>query len=270
MEVINCEQGSEEWFMHRKGIPTASCFSKIVQPSLASKTTKNTTKKTEKLIQIAFDEGDITADSMVEGMKNAVRIKAGESLTNESEGHFILEPGATLITQGGFKPSASARDYICLLIAESKFKAPAQWLDILKAVRHGIESEPEARRLYEFMHDTTVEQVGFCKTDDGRFGSSPDGLVEDRKGGLEIKCPNADTHFGYVMDAILPHKYRLQVHGSMFVTGCEYWDFMSYTEGEDPFIIRTHRDDYTDKLGAALDLFYTELTAAREKFGVTV
>jgi len=54
MKVIDCEQGSDEWFMHRKGIPTASCFSKIVQPQIHSRTITNTNKNAEKIIQVAF------------------------------------------------------------------------------------------------------------------------------------------------------------------------------------------------------------------------
>ena len=32
MQVLDIEQGSPEWFEARKGLPTASCFSKIITP----------------------------------------------------------------------------------------------------------------------------------------------------------------------------------------------------------------------------------------------
>ena len=165
--------------------------------------------------------------------------------------------------------SKSLNGYISQLIAEAKMKAPAQWIGT-EDMQRGNELEPEARRLYEFINEKAVEQVGFCMTDDRRFGCSPDGFIDDRKGGLEIKCPRLETHIGYVMASKLPTAYKVQVHASMFVTGCKYWDFMSYAPEADPFILRVERDDFTDKLGAALDEFYKELTAAREKFGVTV
>ena len=41
----------------------------------------------------------------------------------------------------------------------------------------GIEREPEARELYEFLRSVDVEEVGFITTDDGTAGCSPDGLV---------------------------------------------------------------------------------------------
>lgn len=33
LQIINCEQGSEEWLRARMGIPTASCFSKVMAGS---------------------------------------------------------------------------------------------------------------------------------------------------------------------------------------------------------------------------------------------
>jgi len=43
MQVLNLEQGTESWFEARKGIPTASCFSKIVTPSKGDKSTSSKT-----------------------------------------------------------------------------------------------------------------------------------------------------------------------------------------------------------------------------------
>jgi len=200
MKVIDCEQQTPEWYMHRKGVPSASEMSKI-------------------------------------------------------------------ITSTG-KRSSSIDGYIAQLIIEATVKAPAQWIGT-EEMQRGNDLEPEARRLYSFLKEKPVEQVGFCLTDDRRFGCSPDGFIDDRKGGLEIKCPKLEIHVGYGIKGILPTAYKVQVHASMFVTGCNYWDFMSYHPDVDPFILRVERDDFTDKLGEALDSFYKELTAAREKFGVT-
>ena len=43
MQVLNLEQGTESWFEARKGIPTASCFSKIVNPSKGDKSASSKT-----------------------------------------------------------------------------------------------------------------------------------------------------------------------------------------------------------------------------------
>jgi len=43
MQVLNLEQGTQEWLDARKGIPTASSFSKIVTPSKGDKSTSSKT-----------------------------------------------------------------------------------------------------------------------------------------------------------------------------------------------------------------------------------
>jgi len=199
MKVIDCIQQTPEWYMHRKGIPTASEFSKI-------------------------------------------------------------------ITSGG-KLSKSLDKYLSELITESKCNAPAYWVGNEHTER-GNQLEPEAREAYAFMNDCEIEEVGFCLTDDGRFGCSPDGFIDKRKGGIEIKCPKMEIHIEYMMKNRLPPAYAVQVHGNMFVTGAEYWDFVSYAESCDLFVLRIERDDFTEKLGKALDDFWPLLEAAREKFGV--
>jgi len=201
MQVIDCIQQTPEWFLIRKGIPTASCFSQI-------------------------------------------------------------------ITSTG-KLSASLDKYLALLIAESKLMAARDWIGNEHTERGNL-LEPEARRAYEWETDTPIEIVGFVKTDDGKFGCSPDGFIDGRKGGIEIKCPKPEIHIEYCMKDRLPPTYAVQVHGSMVVTGCDYWDFMSYAEGADPFIKRIERDDFTAKVSDALDEFYIKLEAARKQFGVTI
>ena len=173
---------------------------------------------------------------------------------------------SNIITSTG-KASTSVDKYISLLISESKLDCPRDWIGTDDMI-HGNQYEPVARDLYAFLNDKEVEQVGFCLTDDGRYGCSPDGLIDDREGGLEIKCPRLETHIEYVMKAVLPTKYKIQVHGCMYVTGAKYWDFMSYFKGQDPFIIRIEADEFTESIGVALDEFYIKLEAAREKFGV--
>jgi hypothetical protein len=131
------------------------------------------------------------------------------------------------------------------------------------AMRHGTLMEPEARRWYEFETAQPVRQVGFCTTDDGAFGCSPDGLVGE-DGGLELKNPAPQTHVRYLFEGNLPAEYRCQVHGQLIVTGRAWWDFVSYCPGLPPFLFRVFPDDFTDKLRAALaefDMSYRSMLA---------
>ena len=112
-------------------------------------------------------------------------------------------------------------------------------------MERGVELEPVARDLYSEIMDVKVQEVGFITPDEDTpyaewVGISPDGVIKNSL--LEIKCPKARTHLEYIEANKLPSEYRYQVQGQLFVTGFEYCDFMSYSEGMKPFIIRVYPD----------------------------
>jgi len=79
-------------------------------------------------------------------------------------------------------------------------------------------------------------------------------MVEEK--GLEIKSPLLKTHLRYLLDGKFPLDYFQQVQGSLYITGFETWDFMSYYPGIKPFIITvTRNEDFIKNLDAALDEF---------------
>lgn len=143
-----------------------------------------------------------------------------------------------LITMKG-EPSKQAEKYLYKLAGE-KVSGIVEDTYQNGAMIRGCELEDEARELYQFITGNDVEQVGFCLTD--YCGCSPDGLIGD-DGGLEIKCPNMATHVEYLLNGGLPSTYYQQVHGSMYVTGRKWWDFMSYYPNIKPFIVRVERDE---------------------------
>ncbi len=96
------------------------------------------------------------------------------------------------------------------------------------AMIHGTETEPEARRAYEFFADRDVQETGFVPHPSiGMAGASPDGLVGD-DGLLEIKCPNSATHIDVLLTGIIPDKYVKQMMFQMACTGRQWCDFASY------------------------------------------
>jgi len=190
MKIIDCIQGSDEWFKARCGIPTASEFSSIIT------TQGKTSKSREKyMYQIA-----------------------GERLLGKSvEGY----------TNGN--------------------------------MQRGQELEAEAREAYELITSQEVKQVGFCLSDNGLYGVSPDGLIGD-EGGLEIKCPTLPVHILYLLENKLPTDYVQQVFGQLLVTGRKYVDFFSYFPGIKPLLIRVERDDkFITILETELKLFCEDL-----------
>ncbi|WP_278976722.1 YqaJ viral recombinase family protein [Oligella urethralis] len=157
--TLDCEQGSDEWFKARLGIPTATGLSSIVSASGAKSTASNA---------------------------------------------YLAE----LIAE-------------CVLGAEEGFKS--------KSMQRGNDLEPLARGAYEFLNDVEVTQVGGIYLNDNKdLMISPDGIMPGLKKGLEIKCPDMKTHIKYILEEVLPSEYIIQVQSSLWVTGYESWDFMSY------------------------------------------
>lgn len=122
------------------------------------------------------------------------------------------------------------------------------------AMRHGIECEPQARAAYAVLRGVEVRMVGFCVADCGRYGSSPDGLI-DPEGAVEIKCPVRETHERYLRRGGLPPEYRPQVHGHLIVTGRSWCDFFSFHEEIEPHLVRVVPDEYTRALRVCLEQF---------------
>lgn len=170
-------------------------------------------------------------------------------------------------------PSASMDELIYTLVAERMSNAEPGPMDeyISPAMREGIRNEPHARRWYEAFTDLEVRKVGFCLTDCGRFGCSPDGLLysdaDSLAGCVEIKCPQMKAQTKYLLQGELPADYKCQVHGELLVTGLPFVDFVSYCPGLETFHIRVVPDSFTAKLAECLDIFWAKYVAALRKVG---
>lgn len=167
-----------------------------------------------------------------------------------------------IVTPGG-KASSQAEGYLHQLVAERLLGHPIDggetpWMS------RGSLVESEAVALYELQHGVDTEAVGFCTTDDGMAGASPDRLVGD-DGGLELKCPSAAVHVGYLLD-VEPRKYWPQIQGAMWVTGRQWWQFMSYCPELPPALIRFERDEeFIASLARAVATFSEHVDAAHRK-----
>jgi hypothetical protein len=167
-----------------------------------------------------------------------------------------------IITASTMKAAAAQESYLYDLIAERYAPIwPIPDDRMSKEMRYGVDTEPHARAWYEFDRNETVRQVGFCLSDCGRYGASTDGLVGE-DGVLELKCPKLSTHARYLIEGVLPSEYRAQVHGELLVTGRRWCDFVSYTDGLPPFVVRVEPDEFTAALAVELDRFCNRLEAA--------
>lgn len=122
--------------------------------------------------------------------------------------------------------------------------------------------EEEAIPWFEYEFGEQIERVGLIMTDDGTVGCSPDGLLGE-DGGIEIKCPYSETHIKYLLDNKLPADYAAQVHGSLYVTGREWWKFVSYRRGFPAFVLKVNRDNaIIRQIDAALQAFQEKFNTA--------
>ena len=144
-----------------------------------------------------------------------------------------------IITTKG-EPSKSRTKYLHQLAGE-RITGSKEESYQSAAMSRGIEMEAEARSLFCMVHDAEVQEVGLCIEDDGRWGCSPDGLIGD-DGGIEIKCPQLATQVDYLLSNKIPSTYYQQVQGSMFVTGRDYWWFVSYYPGMKSLMIKATPD----------------------------
>jgi hypothetical protein len=139
-----------------------------------------------------------------------------------------------------------------------------------KAMRNGLEREPEARRFAEFEMDKEIREVGLVFDDLDQYCCSPDGLLVGDDAGIELKVPNGDTHIGYLRAGELPQCYRPQCHWSMVVTGFDRWWFMSWSPIAAPLLIEVRRDEYTAKVAENMKRWWGEYMEAWSKIEATL
>jgi len=121
--------------------------------------------------------------------------------------------------------------------------------------------EESAKPNFTVETDLEITNVGFVTTDDGKIGCSPDGLLGESSG-VEIKCPKAETHIGYLLAGGLPKQYVAQAQGSIWVTGREHWRFYSYRRRMPSLNIVVKRDEVFQKaLSDALEAFLSAFEA---------
>jgi len=164
--------------------------------------------------------------------------------------------------------SKSADNYMYQLAIENITNKYAGKEFSSPAMKRGLEYEPEARELFEFIHGIEIKQVGMIYQDEEKkYSASPDGLFEDT--GVEIYCPESASA-GYCFtypDKAIKHagKYQ-QIQGTMFIGEFNRYYFMCYYPDMAPLIIEVKRNEqFISALSKELDLFVGKLIKAIKK-----
>lgn len=177
-------------------------------------------------------------------------------------------PGASgmdkIITSTG-KPSTQRNKYLYQMAGEMILGEKAETFQS-GHMQRGTEMEPEAREVFEFIHGP-VQQCGLIYQDERKlWHCSPDGIMPEKKAGLEIKCPSLPVHMEYLDKGKLPTAYKIQVQASMMVTGWSGWYFMSYYPGLRPLILKVSRhQELIEEIQKSVELFCLDLTKIVEK-----
>jgi hypothetical protein len=167
-----------------------------------------------------------------------------------------------ILTPKTMRISAQAETYRNELLSEWLLGEPFSG-DITEFMQRGTELEPDAIAWYEMQRDADVSPPGFLLTDDRRYGATPDGLI-GTEGGLEIKCPSAAVHVGYLLD-MESDKYKAQVQGGLLVSERDWWDLVSYHPTLPSVVVRVYRDEaFIEALRGVLTAFCDQLDAAKE------
>lgn len=228
MIIVDCEQGSPEWFRARAGACTASMFAEV-----------------RKRVGALTDQQAAYVDAILSGMdEKTAREAAGYKSAPKSEGIAKALRGESV---GDFTDAAKA--YAFRLAVERISGEPLDEADRFEtyAMRRGRELEPEARKVHEFQCDVIVDPCGLALTEDRKFGASADGLI-GADGGAEYKCLMDPTR---IMDVILHREigeYLPQVQGCLWLTGRKWFHFCLYVPaladiGKALTVFEVQRDD---------------------------
>jgi predicted phage-related endonuclease len=115
------------------------------------------------------------------------------------------------------------------------------------ALQWGQDVEPAAVAAYQAETGEIVTMCGFVQHPEYDFiGASPDFLVNDDGGG-EIKSPeSSEVHLETLLVG-LPPEHIEQIQGGLWVTGRQWWDFVSFhpdfPDHLRTYIQRVQRDD---------------------------
>lgn len=144
--------------------------------------------------------------------------------------------------------AAARRDYRMQLVLERLTGEPQDSGYVNADMQWGIDTEPKAFAAYEAVTGRMADRCGFVAHDTHMVGCSPDGVLDDFAGIVELKCPKSATHWGYLRDGKVPPEHLAQMTHALWVTGAQYCDFLSF----DPrfqhdtmrtFYVRVERDE---------------------------
>lgn len=212
VRIIECAQGSQEWLQARAGVITASMFSTV-----------------RAKVGMLDEKQQAYVSAILSGKSEAeARDVAGYKAAPKSDGVRRALAGESI---GEW--SDTAKNYAFRLAVERISGLPLDEGFQTWSMKRGHELEPEARMEHETQTGLIVQRAGFVVTDDGAFGASADGLINDDEGS-EYKCfidPEKLRSFWIDNDA---SGVMEQAQGCMWLTGRKRWHICLYCPALQP------------------------------------
>lgn len=264
------QQGTPEWYEAKRGVPSASGFSRIIT-------------SVGKRCVLPQGHGSVCCTDVGVQCRLPITVLARKKMIEKPcvlpSGHASpcyakMPTGSERCPHMIPQLSDGASGYIAELIADTVSQNPNYFTTQGHPIRrpfsnehteNGMQLEHESRLAFEMDSGLKTEQVGLCLSDDGRFAFSPDALIIGHPAGLELKCPALHTQADYLMKGTLPSEYRQQVHGALAISGFTHYWFYSYSPPLDPLLLRIEPDEYTEALKAALEQFHGRYMEAKRK-----
>ncbi len=239
MRFIEAPQGTQEWMDARCGRITASMF------SVACKQVGGLDERQSKYVAAVLtgiSEKQAAADAGYKAVPSSALIAAaiaGQKTTDFSD-----------------EAKRYAADLAIERISGKPHGEPIKaWV-----LERGHQVEAEARMIYEARTGAFVTEAGICVTDDGIFGYSTDGLVDD-DGLIEIKGPIDSAKIMAMWRTGDVSEYLHQMMGGNWITNRKWCDFIMFVPdlssvGKDMYVKRIFRDEeFIDDMAQSLASF---------------
>lgn len=243
----NLDQRSDAWYEARRGIITASVVGKLIT--------------VRKLGAIDFDCP--ACGALANGPCLSLKDKATPIKTLHSERTPSAEKKTTVIEPASNDESRG----LTAKLADERIYGYDDFINMTDAMWRGVEEEPRARDLYSKTF-APVTEVGFMVEDKWGFkiGFSPDGLVGN-DGLIEVKSRAGKTHLQTALAGNVPIENMAQIQCGLLVSGREWCDYLSYSNGRHLYRVRVRPDERWQKaIVAAVRIFEANASEAVAKY----
>jgi predicted phage-related endonuclease len=145
-------------------------------------------------------------------------------------GRLTSSRAADMLAQIKRGEAKSRRQLRTQLVLERLTGTPQEPGFVSADMQYGLRREPEALAAYEAESGLVVRRVGFCAHDTLAAGCSPDGIVDDFDGLLELKCCTPATHLDFLETGTIPRAHLLQLTHQLWITGARWADYVSFDD----------------------------------------